>query len=759
MTDFTTVGKSKPLIDGRAKVLGALRYAPDLKLPGMLYARFVPSMYAHANIRSIDASEARAVHGVVAVLTADDLPNISPTSRQRLMLARGRVMFVGQPVALVLADSETAAADGLEKVRVDYEELPAATTIESAIAEDAPLVWASGVPGESEDSAAHGASADSENMDDDKPSNIVSRTPMTSGDLEAGFAQADVIIERTFTTPMVHQNSLETHGVIAQPDIVTGGVNVWSSTQSPFGVRQQAAELLDMPESDVVVNGTHPGGAFGAKFPLYEMLVVAAACAVSRPVKLILTRGEELAATNPSPALRFEAKIGAKQDGTLTALECDVYMDSGCYPFGLATFVGIMFGSFYPIENYKVTTIEVLTHKQGTGAYRAPGAPSVIFALDTLMDEIASQLKLDPIEVRLKNAARPGDKMLGDRTWAPMGMVETLEALQAHPIWQNRQNARDAGRGVGIAIGGWLGGTEPAAAVCGLNRDGLLNIHVGSADITGTTTGFAILAAEVFGIDPSEVRVSLEGTRTAPYSGGSGGSKVTYATGGAVVRAAEEAKRQVLTIAAEEFEAAIEDLEIVDGEVRVKGMPSKSIALKDIAKQTMRFGGKYEPVHGNGRTAITDQAPAFCAQLAEVEVDEETGEVIVHRLVVVQDVGRAINPLLIEGQLMGGATQGIGWALHEDLQYDTYGQLISGSWMDYSIPDALQAPPMELVLVEVPSEHGPFGARGVGEPPIIPTAAAIANAIYDVTGARLTDLPMTAPRVLSALAKRNGKTG
>jgi CO/xanthine dehydrogenase Mo-binding subunit len=299
-----------------------------------------------------------------------------------------------------------------------------------------------------------------------------------------------------------------------------------------------------------------------------------------------------------------------------------------------------------------------------------------------------------------------------------------------------------------------MGGLEPGAAVCKLNRDGILQVHTGAADLSGTPTAFSMLAAEAFGISRDNIRVVYSSTDSAPYGGGVGGSKTLYTLGTAVVRAAEEARRQVLEIASEEFEAAIEDLEIVDGKVQVKGVPEKTISLGAIASKTMTFGGKYPPIHAHGRQSITDQSPSFCAQLAEVEVDEETGEVKVVSLAVVQEVGRAINPLLVQGQMHGGATQGLGWALYEQMLYSDDGQLLSGSWMDYAVPDAMQSAPLDTVIVEVPSQHGPYGARGVGEPPVIPTAGAIANAIAHATGARMAELPMTAPRVLKTLSER-----
>ncbi len=751
MTEFKTVGRPTPLIDGRAKVTGATHYASDLQLPGMLHARLITSLHAHANLRGIEIEGALAVPGVVTVLTAKEMPDIAPSSRGHLLLARGRVIFAGQPLAVVLATSEAAAEDGVQQVVVDYEPLPAAITIDEALAENAPLVWPQGVPTGAGDAGAHGADIGSDAKSKRKASNVAGQESFVRGDVAAGFAEADVVIEGTFTTPMVHQSALETQSLVAEPNPLTGGITLWVSTQAPFGARNEVANVLGIPESDVRVVGMAVGGGFGGKNGLYEPLVAAAARAVGRPVRLVLTRMEEMLAANPAPPARIHLRLGAKRDGTLTALSSEIFLDNGCYPFDLGGFLGYMLGSFYRAPNFSIHGTDVLTFKVSAGAYRAPGAPSVIFALDSLMDELAERLHIDPIELRLRSAARPGDPMADGEPWPSIGMRDVLEALRDHPAWKQREEARARGRGVGVAVGGWPGGTEPAAAACNLNRDGILQVNVGSVDLNGTTTGFALIAAEVFGVAPDQVRVVFSATDTAPYSGASAGSKVTYTTGAAVVQAAREAKQQVLSIAAEELEVAVEDLEIVDGSVRVRGVPGRAIKLGDIAGKAMRFGGRYAPVFAQGRVAQTATAPAFNAQLAEVEVDQETGEVRLQRLIIVQDVGRAINPLAIEGQLMGGATQGIGWALYEKMEYDSQGQLLTGSWMDYAVPNIIQTPAMEAVIVEVPSESGPFGARGVGEAPVVPTAAAIANAIADATGVRLKDLPMTAPRVLDSL--------
>ena len=759
MSEFAAIGHPKRIIDGKAKVLGMAQYLPDLDMPGLLHARFVPSTYAHANISNIEASAALAVPGVAAVLTHIDLPDIAPSSRNRLLLARDRVIFVGQPVALVLADSETAAADGADLVIIDYEPLPAVMSFDEAVAENAPLVWPEGIPRGAEDAGEHGAGAgggDSEE-EDDTPSNLASESTTARGDMEAGFAEADVIVEHTYTSPMVHQSSIETHGALAQPDPLTGGMNVWTSTQDPYGGRSTIADIMGIDESLVRVKGTVVGGGFGAKFTVYEPLVVLAALAVNRPVKLSLTRSEEIAATTPAPPLRVKLRLGARKDGTLTALQADVTMDSGCYPMNLAGFVGYQVGNYYPVPNLELKVHEALTFKPSSGAYRAPGAPTAFFVIDTAIDEIAGLLGLDSIEMRIMNAAKEGDMQADGSPWPDQGMRETLEAVQSHPLWQERDRIQAEGRGVGVALGGWMGGTSAAAAICNVNKDGMVQINSGSMDISGVATSFNLIAAEAFGVSPDKVMVINADTDTSPFSTGSGGSKTLYTSGVAVKNAAEEARRQVLAIAADEFEADAEDLEIVDGEVRVKGTPTRSIPLGEVAAKGMGFGSRHAPILAHGRAAVTDQSPAFSAQLVEVEVDEETGEVKVLKHVIAQDAGRAINPPAVEGQMVGGAAQGLGWALYEEMAYDEDGQLLSGSWMDYTLPDSMQtAPDIETIIVEVPSEHGPFGARGVGEPPVVPTPAAVANAIAHCTGLRLTNIPMTPPRVLRALRSQNG---
>lgn len=752
MSEYKAIGRELPLTDGDRKVTGHLKFAGDVQLPGMLHARLITSPYAHARITNIDTSAALEVEGVTAVLTAADLPNIPPNARNRLMLARDRVIFAGQPVAIVLGETLAAAQDGVEHVWVDYDPLPAAISLDEAAADNAPLVWPTGKPGETGEADAHGAAVDTDSGES-KPSNKTGETTFSRGDVAAGFAAASVIVERTFTTSFVHQSYMEPVTIVVQMDEWTGGATVWTGTQAPFYVREQVADVLGVTETAVRVIPAPPGGAFGAKFLSYELLVAIVAQKMNRPVRFALTRSEDMLATTPAPAMRFHAKVGLGSDGKLTALAADITVDNGCFPssHGIAAY---LMSSYYQFPHMHVVYRDVMTHKFSPGAYRAPGATQASFVIDSLVDEAARQAGLDPLAVKIANASKPGDPLPDGSPWPIMGLDKVFEAAQSHPVWQNRDKAQANGRGVGLAIGGWMGGLEPMAASVRLLRNGNIQVVVGSADLTGTLTGFKQVAAESFGLDVDQVEVVQADTSVAAYAGGAGGSKMMYSMGPAIIQAAEDARAQAFEIASNEFEADSADLELVDGQVRVRGVPDKQISLSQIAGMTMRFGGKYAPVVGNGRHAVTQRSPAFSAQIAEVEVDRDTGEVTVHKLVVIQDVGRAINPLLVKGQMAGGAMQGLGWALYEGMAHDEAGTLLTGSFMDYTIPHFAHAvPEMDLVIVEVPSEYGPFGARGVGEPPIIPTAAAVANAIRDAANVRVTDLPMTPPRVLRAMAQ------
>jgi CO/xanthine dehydrogenase Mo-binding subunit len=753
-TTTTAIGRWVRREDGAPKVTGRTVYTGDLKLPGMLHARPVLSPYAHARITRIDAEAARAVPGVVGVYTAGDLPLVPPEglTRSREPLALDRAFFDGQPVAVVVAESEQAAEDAAGLVTVEYEEIEAAVDPQAALHDTRALVHPKEKMGMREDAGAHaGVGGATEKVE--RPVNAAAAERYHRGDVEAGFREADAVVERTYRTSWVHQSYLEPQSSVAAPD-GTGGLTIYTSTQAAYFTRAEVAAALGIPQHRVKVVTMEVGGGFGAKYALIDPLVAALAWKIGRPVRLVYTRNEEFLAANPAPATVMHVKTGAKRDGTLTALQATVIVDTGAYPSSTAGILCTLLGGTYRFPNLLIDGYEVLTNKPGAGAYRAPGAPQACFAIEGQMDELARQLGLDPLEFRLKNAVVEGDPMPDGAQWPRIGTREVLEALRDHPVWRNHQH-KGPGEGVGMAFGGWPSATEPASAACRLNEDGSLTVVVGSSDISGTKTGMLLLAADAFGVSPDTINVVTADTDTAPYAGASGGSKITYTVGAAVSRAAAEARRQVLAIAADHLEVSPDDLDIVGDRVEVRGAPGRGVSLQRIAQMSMGFGQKYEPVLGRGRVAPSASAPGFVAHLARVHVDEETGVVKVLDYVAVQDVGRTINPAGIEDQIRGGAAQGIGWALYESLSHDATGHLQTGTLMDYALPSAEKVPPITPVIVEVPSPEGPLGARGVGEPPVVPGAATIASAIADATGVHLTELPMTPERVLAALQRRS----
>ena len=750
---FRFVGRRTKRTDAPERLTGQIRFTNDLALPGALHCRFVRSPYAAAKIVSVDATEARSLPGVVAVLTARDLPvaDISAAVEGRsILLALDRVWHAGQPVVAVLGETEAAAEDGAGAVQVDYEPLEPVVDMSTAMDPDAPVVREQREVNP-EELAMHGAAPQgSQDGDEPRAPNVASRIRFERGDVEQGFQQSDVVVEREFRTSWVHQGYMEPQSCSAALDAL-GNVTVYASTQALFHTRTEVARTLGLADHQVTVNAMPVGGGFGGKFGFLEPTVAALAKAVGRPVRLMYNRQEELTAADPAPESRIRLKIGARRDGTLMALSGDFAFDAGSKagaPVGISALIA---GSLYRYANLRLDGTEVLTHKAGTGAYRAPGAPQGAFALESTLDELARALGMDPLELRLKNAAREGDIRADGSRWPRIGLIECLES--AADAYRAERQAAGPNEGVGIAAGGWPGAVESASAICRLNADGSLQVVLGAVDLTGTNTTFGIITAEAFGLDdPSQVRVTTVNSDAAPYAGGSGGSKVTYTIGPAVLRAAEDARNQVLHIAAAELEASIDDLELVNGRVQVRGVPGKSTTLAEIFSVSASFGATHPPVLGRGQTVVTDYSPGVAVNISRVRVDPETGRVEPLRFISVQDVGRAINPATVESQMHGGAVQAVGWALYERILWDEQGTPLTASLMDYAIPKASQSPGLDTRLVEVPSEFGPYGAKGVGEPPVIPGAAALANAIRDACGARLTELPITSERVRQALA-------
>ncbi|GAB4145193.1 MAG: xanthine dehydrogenase family protein molybdopterin-binding subunit [Candidatus Promineifilaceae bacterium] len=753
MTDYQYLGKPRKLIDGLEKVTGHVRYPADLALPGMLYARPVLSPYAHAGILSIDTQAATAMPGVVAVLTAQDLPtrHRAITSRNSAVLARDKVLWRGQPVAVVVGESEAAAQDAVEQVIVTYAPLPVVADALTAMQPDAPTIWSNGLPREESDfTAVHTNESVANRASQENPNNVHAVSHFQRGDLQQGWAEADLILEHTYHLSMVHQGYLEPHACVAEPDPFGQSVTLYTSTQGQFLVREEVARLLSWPESRVRIVPLAVGGGFGAKYGIVEPLAAGIALTVRQPVRLVFTRSEDFLATTPAPAIVIELKTGARHDGTLTALQARVILDNGIFSFGLGGIVAALLGGYYKWPNLHIECLEVNTHKPQIGAYRAPGAPQATFAIESQMDEIAAALGLDPLAFRLQNAVNEGDLTGTGRPWPKIGLQQCLEQLQQHPSWQNRAQ-KAAGEGIGIAVGGWPSAVEPSAAICRVDSDGTVSIQVGVVDISGVNSSTVLVAAEVLGVHPDQVRLIQGDTNSGPFGPASGGSQVTYSLSGAVAKAAEEARKKLVKVAADQFEAAEADIEIVNGQARVRGVPDRTLSLAHLVGIAQSKRGGVGPIVGEGNAAVAQNAPGFAAHLVKVRVDAETGQVMPLQYIAFQDVGFALNPLLVEGQMHGGMAQGLSLGLYEAMVYNAEGQLLSGSLMDYALPRADMLPPLEAHLVQNPSPLGPFGARGVGEPPITAGAAALANAIKDATGVRLTRLPLTAESVWQAL--------
>ena len=750
----SVLGVVRPRIDAPEKVTGATRFAADGRVHALLHARLVLSTEPHARILGIDGDAALATPGVVAVLAAADLP-IATTGNDRTAepLAREEVVFDGQPVAIVVAESEEAAADAVEAVVVEYEPLEAVVNVEEAMRLGAALARLVDEEETGGDLESIHAGVDEGQQDDEAEQhsgNVLDTVTRGSGDAAALLDASDAVVSGTFRTPWVYQAYVEPQVCTAWRE-PNGTLVVSTSTQGSFVTQRELARAYGLPLERVRVVAEPLGGAFGGKFGIVEPLAAGAALALGRPVRIVFTRAEDFQATNPASAQVSHVRIGARKDGTLTAIEARMIVDRGSNAgWGVEGITSLLVAGPYRWEAHDLRGYGVQTNRFTFGAYRGPGAPTAAFAIESLIDELAGELGLDPLELRLKNAVREGDVGVSGNPFPVIGAVEVLERVREHPLWQGRGSLPDD-EGVGLAFGYWPGGNEPAAAVCRVNPDGTMTVVTSAVDMSGVNTGFAAIAAEAFGLSPEQVRVVSADTATGPYAGASGGSTITYTVGTAVLRAAEAARTALLAAASEELEIAPDDLEVVDGAVRAVGAPDRSITVEEIATRTLRFGGRHRPIEGHGGSAQTRGAPSAAAHLAHIRVDRETGEIELLGYAIAQDVGRALNPALVEGQMRGGATQSIGWALFEELRHDSDGRLLTGSFLDYAIPTADRVPEIDTLVVEVPAPDGPFGAKGIGEAPVIAGPAAIANAVAAAAGVRMRELPMTPARVWAAL--------
>jgi CO/xanthine dehydrogenase Mo-binding subunit len=742
---FRYVGTRLVRPDGTDKVTGRANFGADRHLPGMLHGLVLRSPHAHARIRRIDVAAALAVPGVKAILTAADLPELpaetggggeSPTDFRDLsrnVLARDKVLYHGHPVAAVAAVTARAAEDALGRIAVDYEPLPPVLDLLEAMAPDAPLLH--------DDLFTEGVEPRPA-----KPSNVALRYLLERGDPAAGFAEATAVAEAEYRTETVHQGYIEPHAAVAEV-AEDGQATLWCCTQGPFMVRAYTARLLGLPISKVKVIPSEIGGGFGGKTTVYvEPLAVALARKAGRPVRVVMSREEVFRATGPAPASRIRLRLGARADGRLCAAEGWLAYEAGAFP-GSPIAAGVMaLLAPYDVPAFRLEGFDVCVNKPKTTAYRAPGAPMAAFAAETLLDELAAKLGLDPIEIRLRNAARKNTQAPYGPRYREIGFIETLEAARAHPHWRAPLGPNE---GRGLASGFWFNGGQSSSASISLNEDGTASLVAGTPDIGGSRASLALMCAEELEIDPSRIHPLIGDTETIGYSDTTGGSRVTFATGMAVIEAARDVVGQLRERAAKLWECPVEEVAWEGGAARrLNGNGGAALTLEELARQALRTGG---PVTGKAALTARGVGPGFATHLVDVRVDPETGKVDVIRYTTVQDAGKAVHPSYVEGQMQGGAVQGIGWALNEAFVYDAQGVLLNPGFLDYRMPVALDVPMIDTVIVEVPNPRHPHGVRGVGEVPIVPPLAAIANAIHAATGLRLRHVPFSPPRVLEAI--------
>jgi len=746
--EHRVIGTRLPKVDGLDRVTGKATFGADLIFPGMLWAKVVRSPYPHARIKSIDTSKALALPGVKAVITAQDLPplekgataplvgevSIGLNAIREIAMASDKVRYHGQAVAAVAAVDLFTAEEAARLVAVEYEELPVIGDVLEAMEPDAPLVH-DDLYTEEEGKREKAA----------RPSNIAAHMVYARGDIDAGFREADVVLERTYRTQMVHQGYLEPQACAARVE-ADGKVTVWTSTQGIFTVRTQLVELLGLPASRIKVVPMEIGGGFGGKaLAIFEPTVVALAQKTGRPVKLVISREEVLRATGPGAPAVITVKAGAKRDGKLTAVSASMRYDAGAFP-GSPVSRGILVGlAPYKLENLWAEGFDVVTNKPRVQAYRAPGGTPAAFAVESLMDALAEALGVDPLDFRLRNAAGEKDLLPLGMPLNRVGLTQMLEQIRSHPCWTTP--LRGPHRGRGLALGYWIGGTFTSSAHVTINPDATASVFVGSVDLTGTRTTILQMVAEELQVAPRDISITVGDTDTAPYADISGGSRITYTMSAAAHQACHDALTQLKGRAAEKLKVAAGEIEYGEKRFWAKGNPQQAVTLKELARDSVTWGSG--PVVGKGSTTRMQPAHTYAAHVADVEVDPGTGKVRILNYTCFQDVGRAVNPVQVEGQMQGGAVQGIGWALSEEYVFDK-GVLKNANLLDYRCPVALDLPMIDTVIVEVPAADGPYGVRGTGEVPIVPPGAALANAIYRATGVRLYELPMTPERVFWA---------
>ncbi len=752
------IGTSPVRPDGVAKVTGRAIYGADYRVAGLLYGRVKRSPYAHARIQSIDTSKAAALPGVKAVITAADFPNFGDRTYQTYrgveplrwltdrIIARDTVLHRGHAVAAVAATDAHIAEDALELIDVQYEVLQPVLSVREALDPDAPLLFDPDSVGDVEGLF---------DRIDGRGSNIARRTVLDLGDIQAGFEQAEIVIEREFETGSAHQGYIEPpNGSAFWAE--DGKLTVWCSSQGHFGIRQALSDILELPLNDVRVVPLEIGGGFGGKtVPYVEPLAAMLAKHAHRPVKITMSRTEVFEAAGPTSATVCRVKVGAMQDGTLVAAEAHLQFEAGAFPGSPVTAGAMCAFSPYDIANAYVVADDIVVNKPKVMAYRAPGAPAAEFAVESVVDELARKLDVDPIALRLQNAAIEGCRRGGGAANPSIGTVEVLQAIEQSPQYRSELSEPNSGvrRGRGVAAGFWFNGGGESSAYAMLNADGTVHLATGSVDIGGQRASLAMQFAEAMGMAYRDVDSQVADTESIGFTRVTGGSRTTFATGWAVYEAALDMRRQLEERAAKIWDVDATEVNYQEGSAMIDGPAdpegnARQFTLKDLASRLQSTGGL---IQGRADTSHTTIGPALAAHVVDLEIDPETGRVEILRYTAAQDVGTAVHPAYVEGQIQGGVAQGIGMALHEDYVYDAEGVMRNASYLDYRMPTSLDLPGIETLLVEVPNPGQPYGVRGVGEVPIVPPLAAVANAICDALGQRISRLPASPTTILEGI--------
>jgi CO/xanthine dehydrogenase Mo-binding subunit len=753
--EYRVIGTRPIRPDGTDKVTGRATYGADVHLTNMLYGRVKRSPHAHARIKRIDTSKAEALPGVKAVCTAADFPLPSETfatvfeglmnvrSAQENFLAKDKVLYVGMPVAAVAAVDVHTAEDAIDLIEVEYEVLPAALDVREAMQDGAPVVLPYLRTRSEVESEGTGTTE----------TNVALHRQWKTGDVNAGFAEADVIVEREFTTTMTHQGYIEPQNAVANWK-ADGTLTIWASTQATYAGRNVLARVFDMPVSKITWMAVEIGGGFGGKLGMYlEPLAALLSKKTGKPVKMTMTRDEVFNATGPTSGTYIRVKAGARKDGTLVAGEAWMAFEAGAFPGSPLN--GAMNGAFAPyrIPNIQIDGYDVVVNKPKTAAYRAPGTPAGMFASESVMNELAERLGMDPLEFRIHNAAREGDpRPMGSTKWGQIGNAAVMDAMLNSPHWKSELQGENVGRGIAIGFWGNVGNESSSSA--SVYPDGTVQLVLGSVDIGGTRASLAMQLAETLGIDASAVIPRIVDTDSIGYTAQTGGSRTTFAGGWVAYELGQEIRKQMTARAAKIWEC--EPSEVVYGDNGVLKGPNdaegkaREMTFKQLAAQLGRTGGTLEVGANSNHTTA---GPAFGGHIVDLQVDPDTGKATVLRYTAVQDVGTAIHPSYVEGQIQGGVAQGLGMALTEGYVFDKEGRVVNNSFLDYRMPTSLDLPMIETILVEVPNPGHPYGVRGVGEVPIVPPLAAAQAALAEATGHHFTSLPMSARVVLEALVE------